>query len=59
LLFFLGCPWKIGKKGKKSNILPELNDSAAFLSKNEFETKYLNPECFEPAPFEIQSKELT
>ena len=29
------------------------------MTKNEFETKYLNPECFEPAPFEIQSKENT
>lgn len=62
-LFFLGiksCSCK--RKGvrtveqRPSNVSLKEEEAASPFA---FETKYLKPECFEPADFEIRNKEMT
>lgn len=51
-LFCLKC--KSCKKSQKT-----FNNRPAPDNDIEFETRYLKPECFEPAPHEIRSKEMS
>lgn len=58
--FCLGCPWKRKKRSSVAAMEPSIDTSTReYLTGNkEFETKYLNQQCYEAAPPEIQLKDV-
>ena len=55
-LFFLGCPWRRNPKQRNSIVDMTLINETEVKSEAKkyfFETKYLLPENFEPAPAEF------
>ena len=58
-LFFLGYPWRC-KRDKRISVFDSRNFNEIRKSdKYSFETKYMRPENFEPAPAEFQNLEKT